>query len=305
METIAVTSRSFSKNQILRRCLEEKFPRALIKFNDNDLKLDGDELCEFLCDVDKAIIALETIDESILRQIPRLRHISKYGVGLDKIDLEALERNSVTLSHTPGINKRSVAELALSFILQLGSKSYLNTRDMNNRIWQIQKGNLTSGKTIGILGCGNIGKDLSCLLKPFSVNILAHDINPDLEFFEQNGITPVSLDDLLAQSDVISIHLPLTSLTRNLIAERELCKMKQSALLINTSRGGIVNEEDLYHALRLKKIASAATDVFLEEPNIHSPLLDLENFLATSHIGGSTQEAILAMGIAAIDGLVS
>ncbi len=305
MEVIAIASSSFSKNPTLRETILKTFPNSDFRFNDKGKRLAGEELVNFLKGADQAIIALEKIDASLLSQLPSLRHISKYGVGLDKIDFEALKQSNVSISHVQGVNKRGVAELALTFMLNLCSKCFLNAHRLKGASWKLESGNLLTGKTVGVLGCGNVGKELVTLVKPFTDNIIAHDIKVDEEFFSKNNVVSVDLNTLFHNSDFISIHLPLTDQTKNIIALNELKQMKLNSFLINTSRGGIVEENDLFLALHEGMIAGAASDVFLDEPNTDSPLFLLNNFIATPHMGGSAQESVLAMGEAAINGLKS
>ena len=165
------------------------------------------------------------------------------------------------------------------------------------------KGNLLSERTFGILGCGHVGKDLAALLRAFGCRVLAHDLQDFSEFYAHHNISPVDLTTLLAQSDILSIHLPLDQSTRGLLNSSRLATMQNDAVLINTARGGIVDEAALKAMLIDGRLAAAAFDVFAVEPPDDVEMLNLENFLATPHIGGSAEEAILAMGRAAIDGL--
>ncbi|SMF75456.1 phosphoglycerate dehydrogenase [Pseudobacteriovorax antillogorgiicola] len=302
-DTIAVTSRSFSANQKLRDYLESHFPMANIIYNEQGEKLRGENLAYYLKEADQAIIALEEINDTLLQKVPNLKHISKYGVGLDKIDLQALKKNNVTIQYTKGVNKRSVAELTLSLMLNLCNKTFSNASLLKSGTWKILPGNLVSGKTIGILGLGNVGKEVSRLVQPIAGKILAHDIDPDLDFCKKYNIQNVSLVDLFKSSDIITIHVPLDSSTKNLVSSSILSYVCESSYIINTSRGGIVDEDALYKHLVEGKLRGAASDVFSIEPT-DSPLIKLDNFIGTPHIGGSSEEAILAMGLAAIEGLI-
>ena len=299
--SVAVTSRSFSKNKNLRSKLNKLYPNS--KFNDEGLSLQGKDLINFLSGFEKAIIALETIDEYVLKNLPELKIIGKYGVGLDKIDLKAMSKYNKQIGWKPGVNKRSVSELALAFMISsLRNLRFCQSEILNGNFNQIQGNNL-SNKVIGIIGCGHVGKDLVALLKPFDCKILANDIVDYPVFFKENKIEKCDLNFLLENSDIVTLHTPLTSKTKKLISDKELKKMKNSALLINTARGGLIDEDALYKALKNKTINSAAFDVFKEEPPIKNKLLDMNNFIMSPHIGGSTIESILNMGHAAIEGL--
>ena len=301
MKSLAITSRSFSKNPILRREVLKLYPGA--KFNDDGLKLYGNSLVEFLYGYEKAITALEVIDDSILSKLPHLKSIAKYGVGLDMIDLRAMKKNNVKLGWTGGVNKRSVSELVVSFAVALLHRAVFANSEVKKGQWYQVKGSQLSNSTFGIIGCGHIGKDLVKLLKPFNCTILAYDILNFKEFYEKNNIKSVGIEELIKKSDVVTLHLPLDESTKNIMNEERLQMLKSSAVLINLARGGLIDETILKKMLLEKRIAGAALDVFKIEPPTDKEFLSMDNVLITPHIGASTEEAILAMGMAAIDGL--
>ena len=169
--------------------------------------------------------------------------------------------------------------------------------------WRQTGGRQLSTATVGVLGCGAVGQTVARLCAAFGASVLAHDIRAYDEFYRASGVKPVSLDVLLRESDIVTIHLPLDASTRDLIGAGAISLMKSSALLVNTARGGIVDELALKAALMERRLGGAAADVFAVEPPADPDLLRLANFIGTSHIGGSTEEAVLAMGRAAIGGL--
>ena len=301
MRSVAVASRSFSKHPILRGKVLESYPDA--KFNDKGLSLSGDSLVEFLSGYEKAITALEVIDDSILSKLPNLKVIGKYGVGLDMIDLHAMKGRGVKLGWTGGVNKRSVSELVISYSIYLLHRVAFANAEVKKGEWYQVKGRQLSDCTFGIVGCGNIGKDLVKLLKPFGCNILAHDVKDFKEFYQENNITAVGLEELLQKSDVVTLHLPKNDSTNNILNKDRLQMLKKDAILINLARGGLLDESALKKILIEKRIAGAALDVFSVEPLVDKDFAHLDNVLITPHIGGSTEEAVLAMGLAAIDGL--
>jgi phosphoglycerate dehydrogenase-like enzyme len=301
VDKVAVSSRSFSKNRILRAELQSKY--ANVTFNDSGLQFEGDQLVNFLQGHHLAITALEKIDDSILSKLPLLKAIGKYGVGLDMIDMGAMRRHSVRLGWTGGVNKRSVAELVIAQAIAMLRNIPQSNEEVRSGTWKQNIGRLLSGKTVGIIGCGNVGKDLITLLKPFNCNILAHDILDFPDFYRDNDVFPITLDRLLSQSDIVSLHLPLDASTKNLINKERLSLLLPNAILINFARGGIVDEKALKTLLREGRIGGACFDVFETEPPEDSDLLNLPNFIATPHIGGSSEEAVLAMGRSAIKGL--
>ena len=301
MDRIAVCSRSFSRNEVLREELLSRY--ELVTFNEAGQSLSGESLVNFLKGHDKAITALEVLDEFVLSQLPQLRVIAKYGVGLDMIDMQAMHSYGKRLGWVGGVNRRSVSELVLAFAIALLRFVPIASQEVKEGIWRQHIGRYLSGKTVGIIGCGFIGKDLISLLHPFGCQILVNDIRSFPEFYSSNNVSPVSLEILLKESDVVTIHVPLTEKTQNLLDSSRLSLMKSGAILINTARGGLVDELALKYMLRDGRLAAAAFDVFAQEPPADTDLLNLPNFLATSHIGGSASEAILAMGRSAIEGL--
>jgi D-3-phosphoglycerate dehydrogenase len=298
---VAVCSRSFSRNPVLRGELLSRYRD--VTFNDAGLELSGDTLVEFLRGHERAITALEIVDASVLTRLPELSVISKYGVGLDTIDLAAMRAYGKRLGWTGGVNRRSVSELVISFAIAMLRHVPSANREVLSGRWRQHVGGYLSGRTVGIIGCGHIGKDLVLLLKVFGCPILVHDIRQYPEFYAQHSIEAVDLEALLRRADVITLHVPLDQTTRGMLGAEQLGWLKPSAVLINTARGGIVDEAALKEMLQHHLIAAAAFDVFSIEPPTDKGLLALPNFLATPHIGGSAEEAILAMGRAAILGL--
>ena len=298
---VAVASRSFSRHPVLRQELLARHPRA--RFNDGDGVLGGVELVQFLRGHDKAITGLDIFTDEVFAGLPELRLISKYGVGLDMIDLEAARRHGVSVRWTPGVNSPAVAELAIAFMIALGRSLVPLAREVGGGGWSRPGGRQLSSAVVGVLGCGHVGQQVARLCVAFGATVLAHDIRDYDDFYRRSGVTAVPLDALLSQSTIVTIHLPLDVSTRGLMGPRALGLMKSDAFLINTARGGIVDEQALKRALVDKRLGGAACDVFATEPPVDRELLRLPNFLGTPHIGASTDEAVLAMGRAAIAGL--
>jgi len=298
---VAVASHSFPKNQTLRAELLQRYPDSI--FNETRLPLAGHELVSFLDGHQKAITGLEVLDDSVFAALPGLKVVSKYGVGLDTIDLDAAERRGVSIRWTPGVNRQSVAELTIAFMIVLARNINSASRDLRLGTWTAGQGRQLSSATVGILGCGYVGQAVARLARAFGSRVIAHDIRRYDDFFRETGVVPVSLSTLLAESDFVTVHVPLDSSTRGMLGPWELGVMKPTAFLINTARGGIVDEDALKRALMGGRLAGAAFDVFAAEPPADTELLSLPNFVGTPHIGGSSTEAVLAMGRAAIEGL--
>jgi len=300
-DKIVVCSRSFSRNKILRDELNKKYFN--VKYNDTGGQLEGKELVNFLNGSNKAIIGLEYIDYKILNYLPELKLISKYGVGLDKINFEDLKKRNIKFNHTPGVNKRSVSELVISNVISLLRKIPQASLSLQKGHFKQFTGSQLTGKTFGIIGCGFIGKDLAEVLKPFNCKILVNDIKDYTDFYKKNNIIPSSLDNLLSESDIVSLHVPLDKITTNIISKNKLQKMKNDSVIINLARGGLIDEVYLKHCLKTGKLGGAILDVYNSEPKPDNELINLPNVIATPHLGGSSNEAILNMGRAAIAGL--
>ena len=311
IDTVAVASRSFSNNDDLVNNLKSKYSSVIL--NNFGKTLHGDELVNFLMPATKAIIGIEDLTEQILAKLNKLKVISKYGVGLNNLDLNLLKKRNIRLGFTPGVNKQSVAELALTLILIGLKKIQDNNIDIINGNWSQEKGSELYGKNIGLLGFGNIGQKLASLMQPFSCKILFFDeknftkkeiddiaskLNLNPRFIKQ-----ISLQQVLKESDILSVHLPLTKSTENIISLDELNELRPNVCIVNTARGGIVNEKDLYTYLSENPSSYAGFDVYKNEPAIKNSLFKLKNFFGTSHRSSLTNEGILSMGMAAIDGL--
>lgn len=298
---VAVVARSFVRNAALRAEMQARYPTA--SFAEGPGILDGPALVAALRGHDAAIVGLERIDDVVLGHVPELRIISKYGVGLDGVDIDAIARRGIRLGWTGGVNRRSVAELTLAFAIALLHRVPEGAFAMRDGSWNKLPGRELTGRTVGIVGCGFVGQDLVTLLKPFGCRILVRDIRDYPEFYAAHGIEPVSFDALLAAADIVSLHVPLDGSTRGMIGAPELARMRPGTILINAARGGLVDEDALASALERGHLAGAACDVFQAEPDVNRRLAALPTFLGTPHIGGSSEEAQLAMGRAAIEGL--
>jgi phosphoglycerate dehydrogenase-like enzyme len=300
---VAVASRSFSRHPELRAELLSRYAR--VTFNDSGESLGAERLIEFLRGQEKAIIALETVDDRLLSQLPELRVISKYGVGLDNLDLGALARRGVRLGWRAGVNSRSVAELVIAMTLI----SLRHLRQANDEVrsgeWRQHLGNDLHGRVVGIVGLGSVGKQVASLFQAFGCVVLSHDILDMNQYCSAHGIIECGLEEVVARSDIVTLHVPLDRSTMGMFDENRLATLKRGAVLINAARGGIVDEGAVQTMLESGHLAAAAFDVFATEPPECHQLLNLPNFFATPHLGGSSAEAVLAMGMAAIDGLES
>jgi len=301
---VLITPRSFEtvKDKCIGLLEKENFE---VVMNPYGRVLTEEELAGLIEEMDGIIVGIDPVTSKVLEKAKRLKVISKYGVGVDNIDLEKAKEKGILVTNTPGANSNAVAELTLGLIFTVLRKINLSDRKTREGSWERFVGYELSGKTLGIIGTGNIGRRLVKLLKGFDLRILCYDKDLDLEWAAEEGIIYVSLEELLKNSDVISIHMPLTKETYHFISDKELSFVKPGAVIINTSRGGIIDEMALYNALKEGKLLGAGLDVFEKEPPIDSPLLNLENVVMTSHIGAHTQEATENMAKMAVENLIS
>ena len=298
---IAVTSPSFSKNKILQKEIFRYFPDA--KLNIDGFRFNQTELIEYIKNAEAIIVGLDVIDTYVLDRSPNLKMIAKYGVGLDNIDLEACNKRNITIGWTGGVNKLSVAEMALGFMLMFARNLFIASNNLKKGNWKKSAGFQLSEKTIGIIGLGHTGKELVRLLKPFNCKIIANDIVDQDKYYDENNIEIASKDKLFKISDFVTINTPYNDITSNMVDLQVLKKMKKSAYILNIARGGIVNEIDLKYALKNNIIAGAAIDAYVNEPPIDQEFLKLPNLICTPHIGGNAKEAVEKMGVSAIQHL--
>lgn len=254
----------------------------------------SEELSALVEDVDGYISGWgEPINDTTIGHTKRLKVITEFGVGVEHIDLDACTRKGIIVANAPGVNSISVMELAIGLILSLARNICgINIRT-KARIWELSVGTQVNGKTLGIIGTGNIGRRVANVAHSLGMRVLTYDINMNEQLLKDGIVEYVQqLEEVFHQSDFITIHIPLTPETKGLIKKKHLNLMKKNAFLINTARGAIVDEDALYEILKDKKIAGAALDVFSSEPPLGSKLIQLENVITTSHIGGATFEAV-------------
>ena len=295
---IVATSPSFSKNKILQGEIYKYFPN--VKLNLDGKRFNQDELIEYIKDADGVIVGLEPINKNILDACPNLKIISKYGVGLNNIDLEECKKRDIKIGWTGGVNRLSVAEMTLGFMLMFSRNLFVTSNQLKSGTWNKSGGFQLSGKTIGIIGVGYIGKELIRLLKPFGCKILVNDIINQDKYYADNNLEEVSKEEIYKTCDIVTIHTPHNEITDNMIDLKVLKSMKKTAYILNTARGGIINEDDLKFALINKIIAGAGIDAYIEEPPTDKEFINLPNLICTPHIGGNSSEAVEAMGMSAI-----
>lgn len=265
-----------------------------------------EELKEIVGDIDGVVAGVDTWDETVFRLAPRLKAIARFGVGVDNIDLEAAKKHRIIVSNSPGINSSAVAEQAAALILAVIRKVPEMNAAVRKGQWPRPMFHELKSRTIGLLGFGAIARNLAEKLSGFHPQIIAYDKFPNQSMADKLGVKMVSQEEVLSQSDIISIHLPATPETKHLICNKTLESMKNGVYLINTARGSIVNEKDVSEALKSGKLAGFATDVFETEPiDLNGPLFDFENYIATPHVSAETYENCETTSIVTAEALLA
>ena len=269
---------------------------------------DEARLLELVGDVDAIIVRSKPkVTRKVIEAAPKLKVIGRAGVGLDNIDLEAAKERGIKVVNSPGASSRSVAELAVALTFNVARKVAFADRKMREGVWAKKQcmGIELEGKTVGVIGFGRIGYEVAKIAKALGMNVLLYDPYPNEERAKEVGGKFVSLEELLKESDIVTLHVPLLDATRHLINEERLKLMKPTAILINAARGAVVDTEALVKALKEGWIAGAGLDVFEEEPlPADHPLTKLDNVVLTPHIGASTEEAQMRAGVQVAEQIV-
>lgn len=263
------------------------------------------EILEHAAGADVIILGNEVLDGSTIDKLSSLKLVVRHGAGLDNIDFTACDARGIEVVNTPGANKEETADLTFALILDLARKLTQSINELRAGVRNKIPGRSLYGKTIGIIGVGDIGTAVANRAMGFGMDILGNDI-VQREEAARYGLLYTSLNDLLAASDIVTIHTPLTSATRNLIGARELRHMKDGALLVNTARAGIIRTAALEKSLAKGHLGGFAADVFdFESASAKSALMEMPNVLLTPHIGSATIEANLHMGDMAVDNILA
>ncbi|WP_406676971.1 phosphoglycerate dehydrogenase [Moorella sp. ACPs] len=300
---VVVTPRSFgaTSSRPLDMLREKGYEVVL---NSQGRPLKQEELLKLAADADGLLVGIDEVSRQVIEGSPNLKAISKYGVGVDNIDLQAARERGIIVTNTPGVNTEAVADLAVALMLCAARQVVAADHSIRKGEWKKFMGVSLFKKTVGILGTGQIGRAVARRLKGFEADLLLYDIARDEEFAAAIGGRYAGLEEILQEADFVSVHLPLLPATRNLIGEAELRLMKTGAVIVNTARGGIIDETALVKALREKWIRGAALDTFSVEPLANEELRKLPNVVLTPHIGAYTEEAVLMMGMQAARNLI-
>ncbi|MFZ2058992.1 MAG: phosphoglycerate dehydrogenase [Acidimicrobiales bacterium] len=296
---VVVTPRSFGMDD---PSLRSELEQAVAEVRYRPGPLAATELERAVADADGLLAGLDEVSAQVLAGAPRLRVVARYGVGVDRVDLDAAARSGVTVTATPGANSNAVAELTLGLLFALARPLVTGRDRARAGEWPALRGVELAGRVLGLIGVGRIGSLVAGKAAALGMRVLAHDPN----VVANDAATITDLGTLAAESDFLSLHVPLTSETRGMIDKRFLGSLKPGAVLVNTARGELVDESALLWALEEGPLRAAALDVLADEPpRAGHPLLGREDVLVTPHIGPHTAEATTAMGRMAVDELLA
>jgi D-3-phosphoglycerate dehydrogenase len=300
---VLVTPRSFGKtNPALFERLREAGLR--IVRNDTGGILSAAQMREKIADCAGVILGVDPLNAEVLSAAPFLRAVARYGVGLDNVDLAVCETRGIAVSRTAGANSDAVADYAFALMLAVARRTTLIDRQCRKKDWRKITGIDMYGKILGIIGFGAVGKRVAKRARGFSMRVLAHDPVFDAQAAAELGAESADVDAICREADFITLHTALNDATRNLINARRLAAMKTTAVLVNTARGGLVDEAALLAALREGRIYGAGLDVFEEEPPLDQGWYSLDNVALGSHCAASTNGATETMGTMAVDNLL-
>jgi D-3-phosphoglycerate dehydrogenase / 2-oxoglutarate reductase len=291
--SVAITPRSFRQTPGEHHDLLRESPHD-VRFPEQDRPLDEAEVIELVRGCAGLIVGVDPVTARVLEAGP-LRVVVKYGSGTDNIDLRAAERLGVKVSSTPGANALSVAELTIALLFALARRLVAHDRAVRGGSWSRRGAVELAGKRLGVVGYGAVGREVARLAASLGMEVVAHD-----PLVEGADVTLVGLDELLTSCDAVSLHVPLDDSTRGMIGAQALERMRGGAFLVNTARGGIVDEQALAEALSTGRLGGAALDAFADEPPSGSPLLGLENVVLSPHAGAATVEATLRTAVQAV-----
>jgi D-3-phosphoglycerate dehydrogenase len=298
---ILATARSFSKTTGAHHAYLAEHG-CEVDLRAPDQPLSSGELAKLIVGYDGVILGLDQCDSQVLAAANQLKVISRYGAGVDAVDVAAATQRGIYVTNTPNTNNLSVAELTIGLVFALARDIPNMAGNARQHVWQRTTGWELGGKTLGIIGFGAIGREVARMAHGLGMRTLVFDPFWKGEWLHAQ---PCDLPTLLAQSKAVTLHCPLTPETRHIINAQSLAQMQDGAVLINTARGGLVDENALDDALNTRKLSGAAMDVFAQEPPDSSNLLTLNTFIATPHMGGTTKEAIERMSMMAAQNLVS
>lgn len=301
--TVALTIRSFGKYSAEPiELLKSKGYRLLE--NTTGERASEEQLIEYLKEADGAIAGTEKYPQAVLEKAPQLKVISRAGIAMENVDLEFAKQKGIVVTNTPEAPSWAVAEHTVAHIFSLLKNIPNYTANVRKQDWTLVKGYMLRGKTVGIIGLGRIGQKVGTMLSALGCDIVGYD--PYVTTLPDGSPIKIEqdVDEVLKKADILTLHIPFTEDNKDFISKEKIALMKQGSFIINTARGGVLNEEALYEALKNQHLAGAALDVFAKEP-YNGPLLTLDNVTFTPHVASNAQEARIAMEMEAVQNLIN
>ena len=300
LSKILVIEPMFSQNSFLRKELSKNFKNVVY----NKKKVNKKDVIRLLNDVEGLVLGLQPFDKDVINSTNKLKFVAKFGTGLDNVDLEACKKKKINVINAPNLNSISVAELVVSNAINLKRNINKNYAKMHKGIWEKIEGEEIYNKKVGIIGLGAAGKEVAKRFFYFGSKIYANDLIFDEKIIKKYNIKKSTKLEILKKCDIITFHVPLTNKTNNLINKNNLKFLKKNSILINTSRGPILNLKDLIK-FKDKKNISIFLDVFEKEPFENKKFLSQKNSIFTPHIGGTTSESKVRIGLKNINDLIT
>lgn len=275
-----------------------------ILYNPVGRPLTEDELIPLLKGCDGYIAGLDQVTAKVIESCDQLKVISRYGAGVDRVDLAAASQKGIPVCNTPGANAQAVADLTLGLMIAAARRIPALDQKTKEGQWVRSTGTELYGKTLAILGLGAIGKAVAKRGQGFDMKIVAYDPYINLEYAKAHDIQSVSFDEAIEMADVVSLHLPVTDETRHIISREVMERMKPGTILVNAARGGLIDEDAAYELLKSGHLGGLGLDAYEEEPPKESPLFELDNVVCTPHTGSHTHEAVIAMANMSVENVI-
>ena len=302
---ILITPTSYGKYDENLKIKLEKMVKEVV-YNTEGKPLSSGELIPIVENFDGMIAGLDDINKEVISRAKNLKVIARYGSGYDRVDIEAAKNAGIYVTNTPGANSTSVAELTIGLAIAAARSVPHANMETKKGEWPRLKGITLEGKVFGLIGLGSIAREVVYRLKGFNCKLVTHHPHRNIEFEKEHNIEYCSLEDLLGKSDFVSLHLPVTPETSGMVNREFLSKMKKGSIIINTSRGELIDEDALYESLKNGHLRAAALDAFSKEPpECDNPLLSLPQVVITPHMGAATDMAANEMGRMAMEDCIA
>lgn len=305
MKKVLITPRSYGKYN------KEELQTMLIEhgitpvFNPYGRIMEEEEMIHEVRDVDGLIVGVDPVNRNVLEAAPKLKAIAKYGVGVDNIDCQFARERGIFISRTVNANSEAVADFAMALLMAVARRVVEIDQGCHKEDWSKKEALDIYNKKIGILGLGAIGRGVVKRAKGFEMKVYGYDVVKDEEYIKENGIIFADINTIIKECDFISLHMPLTKDTKHILNKDNLKYAKKNLIIINTARGGLMNEDDVYDLLKAKKIYGVGIDAFEHEPAQNSTLLEFPNVVAGSHTAASSQGAINMMSTMATKNVIA